>query len=303
MAKMPLRGVVPPRSTYTIIVTTREQEKQLPSNREEFFTLGSTIVRDGNLSLNHADISSAAVEFCNFRKELKETEADKVHELILEVVSDPLQEPLKSEIQILSNRKFSKMLSMDVHPSEPWIMTSHLGGDIFIWDYQALEIEISFGRNNPVYSAKFIERVEWLVAGDGDGTICVYSYDTEQEVANFEAHEGEVTSLAVHPSCPLVLSASDDHLIKLWNWEKGWECTQTFEGHSDTVTQVIFNTVDSDSFASASLDHTIRIWDISASVSKIILTDHLDGLTCVHSCTVDIRQYLISGSLDGTAQV
>ncbi|RLM69342.1 Cysteine-rich receptor-like protein kinase 5 [Panicum miliaceum] len=295
MAKMPLRGVVPPRSTYTIIVTTREQEKQPPSNREEFFTLGSTIVRDGNLSLNHADISSAAVEFCNFRKKLKKTAADKVHELILE--------PLKSEIQIISIRKFSKMLSMDVHPTEPWVMTSHLGGDIFIWDYEALESEISFGRNNPVYSAKFIEREKWVVAGDGDGTICVYNYNTKHQVANFKAHEGEVTSLAVHPSGPLVLSASDDHLIKLWNWEKGWECTQTFEGHSDTVTQVIFNTVDTDSFASASLDHTIRIWDISTFESKIILSDHLDGLTCVHSCTGDIRQYLISGSLDRTAQI
>jgi len=90
-------------------VTTREQEKQLPSNREEFFTLGSTIVRDGNLSLNHADISSAAVEFCNFRKELKETEADKVHELILEVVSDPLQEASSEGLSLTCHIKHANI--------------------------------------------------------------------------------------------------------------------------------------------------------------------------------------------------
>jgi len=199
------------------------------------------------------------------------------------------------------------VLSMDVHPTEPWIMTSHLGGDIFIWDYEAREIEVSFGarRNIPVYSAKFIEREEWLVAGDGDGIICAYSYDTEQEVTKIEAHESEITSLAVHPACPLVLSGSKDHLIKLWDWEKGWECTRTFEGHSDRITQVIFNAVgDTDSFASASLDHTIRIWDISSSERKITLTQHhLGGLLCVHSYTSDIRQYLITGTSDGIAQI
>jgi len=42
----------------------------------------------------------------------------------------------------------------------------------------------------------------------------------------------------VHPSLPYLLSSSDDMLIKLWDWEKGWICTQIFEGHSHYVMQV-----------------------------------------------------------------
>ena len=44
-------------------------------------------------------------------------------------------------------------------------------------------------------------------------------------------------SIAVHPSLPYILSSSDDMLIKLWDWEKGWICTQIFEGHSHYVMQ------------------------------------------------------------------
>ena len=41
----------------------------------------------------------------------------------------------------------------------------------------------------------------------------------------------------MHPTMPYLLSSSDDMLIKLWDWEKGWICTQIFEGHSHYVMQ------------------------------------------------------------------
>jgi WD40 repeat protein len=37
---------------------------------------------------------------------------------------------------------------------------------------------------------------------------------------------------------PYVLTSSDDMLIKLWDWDKGWACVQVFEGHSHYVMQV-----------------------------------------------------------------
>jgi coatomer subunit beta' len=46
----------------------------------------------------------------------------------------------------------------------------------------------------------------------------------------------------------------------MWNWEKGWECSQTFEGHSHYVMQVVFNPKDTSIFASASLDATVKVF-------------------------------------------
>jgi coatomer subunit beta' len=109
------------------------------------------------------------------------------------------------------------------------------------------------------YSAKFIERKHWLVTGDGNGYIHVYNYYTMEEVRNFKAHDSNIMSLAVHPSSPFVLSASDDHLVKLWDWDNRWKCLQTFRGHYDRVTQVIFNPVFTNSFATASLDGRLKV--------------------------------------------
>ncbi len=40
---------------------------------------------------------------------------------------------------------------------------------------------------------------------------------------------------------------------------QGWNCTQVFEGHSHYVMQVSFNPKDTNTFASASLDRTIKV--------------------------------------------
>lgn len=51
----------------------------------------------------------------------------------------------------------------------------------------------------------------------------------------------------------------DDMLIKLWDWEKKWQCSQVFEGHSHYVMMVVLNPKDNNQFASASLDRTIKV--------------------------------------------
>lgn len=68
-----------------------------------------------------------------------------------------------------------------------------------------------------ICSAKFIAPKQWFVAADGDRYIHVYTYMTMDKLEMFKAHEKGVNSLVVHPSDPFVLSASEDHEIKLWS--------------------------------------------------------------------------------------
>lgn len=51
----------------------------------------------------------------------------------------------------------------------------------------------------------------------------------------------------------------DDMSIKLWNWDKKWSCQQVFEGHSHYVMQIVINPKDNNTFASASLDRTVKV--------------------------------------------
>ena len=48
-------------------------------------------------------------------------------------------------------------------------------------------------------------------------------------------------------------------LIKLWDWEKKWTCTQVFEGHTHYVMQIVINPKDNNTFASASLDRSVKV--------------------------------------------
>lgn len=129
-----------------------------------------------------------------------------------------------------------------------------------IWFFKVLSGQSKFvSCNFSVRSAKFIARKQWIVAGADDMFIRVYNYNTMDKVKVFEAHTDYIRCVSVHPTLPYVLSSSDDMLIKLWDWEKGWMCTQIFEGHSHYIMQVTFNPKDTNTFASASLDRTIKV--------------------------------------------
>ena len=98
------------------------------------------------------------------------------------------------------------------------------------------------------------------MAGSSDGIHVQEEAIKKKKIQRFRARVSSVTSLAVHPTKPYVLSSSYGGLIKLWDWDKGWECITTFEGeHSDVVCQLAFNPNDTSSFASVSNDRTIKV--------------------------------------------
>ncbi|XP_075100485.1 coatomer subunit beta'-1 isoform X2 [Nicotiana tabacum] len=201
-------------------------------------------------------------------------------------------------------QRSERVKAVDLHPTEPWILASLYSGTLCIWNYQTQTMAQSFEVTElPVRSAKFIARKQWIVAGADDMFIRVYNYNTMDKVKVFEAHTDYIRCVAVHPTLPYVLSSSDDMLIKLWDWEKGWLCTQIFEGHSHYVMQVTFNPKDTNTFASASLDRTIKIWNLGSPDPNFTLDAHLKGVNCVDYFTGGDKPYLITGSDDHTAKV
>ena len=155
----------------------------------------------------------------------------------------------------------------------------------------------------PVRTAKFVPRKQWIVCGADDLMVRVFNYNTMDKVKQFEAHSDYIRSIAVHPTLPLVLTCSDDMLIKLWDWEKGWACTQVFEGHSHYVMQVVFNPKDTNTFASASLDRTVKVWSLGSPVPNFTLEGHERGVNAIDYYHGGDRPYLLSGADDRTIKV
>ena len=63
---------------------------------------------------------------------------------------------------------------------------------------------------------------------------------------------------------------ADDMLVKLWDWEKNFANIQVFEGHFHYVMQVVINPKDNNTFATASLDRTLKV-KLAASVASAAL--------------------------------
>lgn len=65
--------------------------------------------------------------------------------------------------------------------------------------------------------------------------------------------------------------------------------------------QVKFNPKDSNTFASCSLDNTIKVWGLNASSPYFSLNEHKMGVNCIDYSSANDKPYLISGSDDKVA--
>ncbi|CAX41156.1 beta'-coat protein of the COPI coatomer, putative [Candida dubliniensis CD36] len=212
---------------------------------------------------------------------------------------------MKLDVVKQFSTRSDRVKGIDFHPTEPWILTTLYNGKIEIWSYATNSLVKSIQVTElPVRAGKFIARKNWIVVGSDDFQIRVYNYNTGEKVTQFEAHPDYIRSIAVHPSKPYILTSSDDLTIKLWNWDHNWKLEQTFEGHQHYVMSVNFNPKDPNTFASACLDRTVKIWSLGSSQPNFTLIAHESkGVNYVDYYPQADKPYLITSSDDKTIKV
>eukprot|EP01135_Chromosphaera_perkinsii_P010787 Nk52_evm4s2226 gene=Nk52_evmTU4s2226 len=212
--------------------------------------------------------------------------------------------PLRLDIRRKLSSRSDRVKSVDLHPTEPWMLVSLYDGTVHIWDYEAQNMIKTFEVSElPCRCARFIHRKNWVIAGADDHHLRVYNYNTLEKTATFEAHSDYIRCLAVHPSQPYVISSSDDMLIKLWDWEKGWQCSQVYEGHTHFIMTVKFNPKDTNTFASACMDRTVKVWQLGSPVANFTLQGHEKGVNYVDYFQGGDKPHLISSGDDRMAKI
>lgn len=212
--------------------------------------------------------------------------------------------PLRLDIKRKLTARSDRVKSVDLHPTEPWMLASLYNGNVHVWNHESQQLVKSFEVCDvPVRASRFVPRKNWILTGSDDMQVRVFNYNTLERAHAFEAHSDYVRCIIVHPTQPYILTSGDDMLIKLWNWEKQWACQQVFEGHTHYVMQTVFNPKDNNTFASASLDRTVKVWQLGSNTPNFTLDGHEKGVNCVDYYYGGDKPYLISGADDRLVKI
>ena len=218
--------------------------------------------------------------------------------------------------------------TVQFHPENPWIVSCSDDQNIRIWNWQSREcIAVLTGHNHYVMSAQFHPKEDLVVSASLDQTIRVWDISGLKQKGKktpgkpgaptsmlsrlgtdlvgtvkyvLEGHERGVNWAAFHPELPLIVSGSDDRMIKIWrtNDTKAWE-VDTLRGHTNNVSCVMFHPRE-DLILSNSEDHSIRVWD---STKRIGIQSFVRAHDRFWIITAHKTQNLIAAGHDSDAVV
>lgn len=101
---------------------------------------------------------------------------------------------------------------VDLHPTEPWVLSSLYNGIVDVWNHETRQLTKTFEVCDlPVRSARFVPRKNWVITGSDDMQVRVFNYNTLERVHAFEAHSDYVRCIAVHPTQPYILTSSGNY--------------------------------------------------------------------------------------------
>ncbi|NBD15438.1 MAG: NACHT domain-containing protein [Cyanobacteria bacterium] len=155
------------------------------------------------------------------------------------------------------------------------------------------------GHQNWARSLSFRADGQVLASAGADQTIKLWNLADGVCLKTLTGHEHEIFAVAFSPTEPhLLASGSGDRAVKIWDTFTGY-CLHTLTGHTDWVRGVAFSP-DGEIVASASADHTIKLWTRQGECLYTLL----DHESWVRSIAFSPQGNLLaSGSGDGTIKL
>ena len=140
------------------------------------------------------------------------------------------------------------------HPTEDLVVSASLDQSVRVWDISGLRKK---------HSAPAAMNFEDQMARQNQNQTDMFGNTDAVVKFVLEGHDRGVNWVAFHPKMPLIVSAGDDRLIKLWRMSetKAWE-VDTCRGHFQNAEGCLFHPTQ-DLILSCGEDKTIRVWDLN----------------------------------------
>ncbi|CAL1527907.1 unnamed protein product [Lymnaea stagnalis] len=262
---------------------------------------------------------------CVFKSESGETDGSPF-ELPVEITKDKLQLVCDAVIQNDDKVPYAFFVN-GVEITETLIKA--VGEDVILKTESALEIvyqpQAIFrvravtrctssleGHADAVLFVAFSPSGRYLASGSGDTTVRFWDINTETPEFRCKGkllsvsccHQHWVLCLAWSPDGRKLASGCKGGKICLWNPKTGKQIAKALTGHSDYISALAWKPLHLDGecryLASSSKDRTIRIWDVIAFKTHIIISGHNGHISFVKWGGSDL---LYSASHDRTIKV
>ena len=189
--------------------------------------------------------------------------------------------------------------SVAFHPTEPLLATGSSDSTVKLWlmssdNSSAVCVATLEGHSRAVNSVAFHPTAPLLATGSGDATVklwrisdksatCVGGLSLLASPGNSD-YTRAVTSVAFHPTAPLLATGSADHTVRLWRLSDNMsdnKCVAILNkrkmGHVNHVTSVAFHPT-APILVTGSWDKTVKMWLLSKDNSSVTYVE-----TLVHS--------------------
>ena len=211
------------------------------------------------------------------------------------------------EIKLL---QYHQQIIFDIQylPEKDCFFVLSADGSFSVWSVSNLTLikATSFGEFK-LRTIEFNMARNEAIIGCGDGSIRVLELEKFAQVNKFNYHqEGfSVNSLKLNPNRKYLLSGSRDAYLNLIDIENNYELVQKIPAHNYSIYSIVFNP-ESDLFATASMDKTVKIWDTNTCkmllrINNVMYHGHTNSVNKL--LWSQYKGYLISTGDDRTIKV
>ncbi|OEH74487.1 WD-40 repeat-containing protein [Cyclospora cayetanensis] len=147
-------------------------------------------------------------------------------------------------------------------------------------------------QRQPVTSCAFHPLLPQLLVGADDGNVRVIHIEGNLSATiskTFRAHSASVTDLAFDPSGRWLATCSSDMTLRLFDVQTNYTLKETLQGHEDSVSAVVFFTMESNKSAAASRPGELRSLSNRGTSSPHLPPEGAasEDSACILSCSRD----------------
>ncbi|KHJ41582.1 WD domain, G-beta repeat protein [Trichuris suis] len=161
------------------------------------------------------------------------------------------------------------------------------------------------GHTAPVVAADWLWTQNRIVTASWDRTAIIFDSERGEIVNILSGHDLELNHCCAHSSQNLVVTASKDTTFRLWDFRESIHSVAVFQGHTESVTSVVFT--GSDKIVSGSDDRSVKVWDfrnmrtalstirLDSSVNRIAIS-RTNGIIAIPTDNRQVRLCDMAGS-------